>query len=60
MDHVDQIRCVFTKSLFAFAQQAEMFIPLKNTIIKWGNTDGTVLWRGEDFGWQNIKNERQF
>lgn len=29
--HVDQMSCIFTKSLFVFAQRAEMFILLKNT-----------------------------
>lgn len=32
MNYVDQMSCVFTKFLFAFAQRAEMFIPLKTQV----------------------------
>lgn len=42
MNYVDQMSCVFTESHFAFAQQTEMFIPLKNTNAKWGNVNGTL------------------
>ena len=34
MGYVDQMSFVFTKSHFTFAQQTEMFIPLKNTTAK--------------------------
>lgn len=34
MEYVDQMSRVFTKSHFAFARKAEMFIPLKNTTAK--------------------------
>lgn len=54
MDYVDQMGCIFIKFLFAFAQQAETFIPLKNTsgAIWLGHS---VLWRGWDLVGSTLK-----